>query len=171
MRTRGPSGTQPDDSPVPKLAEPRFYVDADILGLAHALCIVRNDVTYPGFQGGDKKNGRLRLPCPITLTDTDDEVWIHETAKHGWLIITRDTKIQERTAEINAVRESGARMVALVGRDAKTAWDQLEICIRKWARFETLLKQPGPFIYAVGATSFRNVSLTPKAQRAPRKKP
>lgn len=40
------SGTLPDEYPVPKLAEPRFYVDADILGLAHALCVVGNDVTY-----------------------------------------------------------------------------------------------------------------------------
>ena len=62
-------------------------------------------------------------------------------------------------------------MVALVGQDAKTSWDQLEICIRTWVRFEKLLEQPGPFIYAVGATSFRKVSLTPKAQRTPRMKP
>ena len=87
-----------------KEAEVRFYIDADILGLAKALCVVRNDVTYPGFAGGDKKFRRLRPPCPITATKVDDTVWIPETAQRGWLIITRDSAIQGRTAEINAVR-------------------------------------------------------------------
>ena len=155
-----------------KPATTRFYVDADILGLAKALCQVRSDVTYPGFKGGDKKNGHLRPPCPITTTKTDDEVWIPETAKHGWLIITRDSKIQERTAEINAVRESGARMVAFVGKDAETSWDQLDLCIRKWSKFEALLAEPGPFIYAVSKSGIRKVSLMPKRrERAPKAPP
>jgi hypothetical protein len=31
----------------------RFYVDADVLGLAKILVQVRSDVTYPGDPGGD----------------------------------------------------------------------------------------------------------------------
>jgi hypothetical protein len=31
-----------------KSAEIRFYIDADILGLAHVLIGLRPDVTYPG---------------------------------------------------------------------------------------------------------------------------
>jgi hypothetical protein len=108
-----------------KAAEVRFYVDADILGLGKLLSTVRNDVTYPGFAGGDKMFGRIRPACPITTTEVSDQVWIPETARRGWLILTRDSAIQESTAEINAVRESGARMVALVGKDAGTTWEQL----------------------------------------------
>jgi hypothetical protein len=33
-------------------AEIRFYVDADLLGLAKILVAVRADVTYPGDPGG-----------------------------------------------------------------------------------------------------------------------
>jgi hypothetical protein len=141
-----------------KPAAIRFYVDADILGLAKLLVRVRADVTYPGFQGG-KLHGRMRPACPVTSTRTDDTVWIPETARNGWLILTRDTAIQERRAEINAVRESGARMVALVGREAVGTWDQLRIVMKRWDRFEQLLAEDGPFIYAVSEHTWRKVRL------------
>lgn len=141
-----------------KAADVRFYVDAGILGLAKVLCAVRSDVTYPTFEGG-KMFGRMRPPCPITATSVDDTVWIPEVARQGWLIITRDSAIQERRAEINAVRDSGARMVALVGKHAGSTWDQLDIVIRRWDRLEELLAQPGPFIYSISRSAWRSVPL------------
>lgn len=147
-----------------KPAGVRFYVDADILGLAKVLCAVRSDVTYPTFAGG-KMFGRMRPPCPISSTRTDDTVWIPETAQNGWLIITRDSAIQERRAEINAVRDSGARMIALIGKEAVTTWDQLDIVMRRWERIEGLLAEPGPFIFAVSKSSWRSISLTPRPRR------
>jgi hypothetical protein len=59
----------------------RYYVDADVLGLAKILVQVRGDVTYPGDPGGPVKGGRVRAPCTITQVDTDDEIWIPETAR------------------------------------------------------------------------------------------
>ena len=101
---------------------------------------------------------------------TDDTVWIPETAQRGWLVITRDSAIQGRTAEINAVRESGARMIALNGKDSITAWDQLDIVMKRWNRIEALFDEPGPFIYSVSKTSWRKVPLSsrPRARRGPR---
>ncbi len=58
----------------------RYYVDADVLGLAKILVQIRGDVT---------KGGRVRAPCPITDVGTADHVWITETARQEWLIITR----------------------------------------------------------------------------------
>ena len=46
-----------------------------------------------------------------------DTEWIPEVAKRGWLIVTRDNNIIENRNEITAVRESGAKMVALNQRD------------------------------------------------------
>jgi hypothetical protein len=93
----------------------RYYVDADVLGLAKILTQIRGDVTYPC---GPVKGGRVRAPCTITQVDTDDEIWIPETARQGWLIITRDRHIQDHRAEIEAVRSSGARMINLAGEEA-----------------------------------------------------
>lgn len=57
----------------------------------------------------------------------DDTVWIPQVTSEGLLIITRDAKIQRRVAEVQAVRDHGATMVALVSADATTVWAQLEV--------------------------------------------
>lgn len=123
----------------------RFYVDADILGLAKLLVQVRHDVTYPGFTGGVLHKRRMPA-CPITQAKTADDVWIPEVTRHGWLIITRDRHMQIHRAEIEAIRNHGARMVALVGEDAVATWNQLEVFMCRWRQIEGLLNRSGPFI-------------------------
>jgi hypothetical protein len=137
----------------------RYYVDADVLGLAKILTQVRSDVTYPGDPGGPVKGGRVRAPCPITDMGTDDEIWIPETARQGWLIITRDRHIQEHRAEIEAVRTSGARMVNLASDEAKDRFAQLEVLMCQWRRVEAMFEENGPFIYTITRTSCRVVPL------------
>jgi hypothetical protein len=96
----------------------RFYFDADVLGLAKVMVKLRSDVTYPGDPGG-VVHRRERLPCSITSPATPDEIWIPETARQGWLIITRDSRIQHHQAELDAVRNSGARMITLASDEAR----------------------------------------------------
>ena len=102
----------------PRPALVRYYVDADLLGVAKILVQLRGDVTYPGDPGGPVKGGRVRAACTITDPATLDEVWIPETARQEWLIITRDRHSQDHRAEIEAVRSSGARLVNLAADDA-----------------------------------------------------
>jgi hypothetical protein len=135
-----------------KPAPVRFYVDADVLGLAKVLAEVRRDVTYPGDPGGTVKGGRIRPPCTVTDRAAPDEVWIPETARRRWLIITRDAAIQEHRAEIEAVRVSGARMITLAGREAVDTFDQLEVLMCNWRRIERKLAESGPFIYTATRT-------------------
>lgn len=96
-------------NPAARPATVRFYFDADVLGLAKVLVALRPDVTFPGDSGG-VVHKRERPPCVITDRSTLDEVWIPQVARQGWLIITRDSRIQERPAEIDAVRAYGDRM-------------------------------------------------------------
>jgi hypothetical protein len=137
----------------------RYYVDSDVLGLANILTQVRSDVTYPGDPGGPVKGGRVRAPCPIADTGADDEIWIPETARQGWLIITRDRHIQEHRAEIEAVRTSGARMVNLASDEAKDRFAQLEVLMCQWRRVEAMFEENGSFIYTITRTSCRVVPL------------
>jgi hypothetical protein len=106
-----------------KPATVRFYFDADVLGLAKKVAELRSDVTYPGDAGGIVHR-RRRPPCPVTSTTTLDTVWIAEVARRGWLIITRDSRIQHHRAELAAVRAHDARMVALAGDEAVGTWNQ-----------------------------------------------
>jgi hypothetical protein len=137
----------------------RFYIDADVLGLAKILVTIRSDVTYPGDPGG-VVHRRQRHACPITTADTPDEIWIPETARREWLIITRDSRIQHHRAEIEAVRTSGARMIALAGVDAGGTWEQLETLMNQWRAIQRRLDEPGPFIYTATRTTLRPVDLS-----------
>jgi PIN like domain len=143
-----------------KPADVRIYCDADVLGLARLVCRERADCTYPGDVGGRIKK-RMRPPCPITSPDTKDRDWIPQAAARGWLIITRDRAIQTKLAEINAVREHGAKMVNLASPDADRTWTQLEVFMTRWREIEALIDQPGPFIYIASRTGkLRAVDLT-----------
>jgi hypothetical protein len=142
----------------PKPATARFYIDADVLGLAKVLVSLRPDVTYPGDPGGTIHR-RQRPPCSITDPQTEDSVWIPETARQGWLIITRDSGIQHHRAEIEAVRSSNARMIVLAGEEAKNTWLQLEIVMCQWRAIERRLEEPAPFIYTATRTALRPVIL------------
>lgn len=130
-----------------KPAEVRFYVDADLLGLAKVLASLRFDVTYPGDPGAVIYKHQ-RPPCLISDPAAPDTSWLPQVAEQGWLIISRDHNIRENPAERRAVLESGARMVALAGADAGNKWNQLELVLRHWRRIETLTTEPGPFIYS-----------------------
>jgi hypothetical protein len=139
-------------------AQVRFYLDADILGLAKILTQLRADVTYPGDPGGVVRK-RLRPACLITTPATKDSVWIPQVTALGWLIVTRDSKIQSHRAEVGAVREHRARMVALAGREAVDTWHQLEVFMEQWRAIERLTQEPGPFIYSITRTALRPIDL------------
>ena len=142
-----------------KPAPVQFYLDADVLGLAKILVQIRGDVTYPGDPGGKVKGGRVRPACPINDTATPDRVWIPETARQGWLIITRDRHIQEHRAEIAAVKSSGARMITLAGAEAVNTFSQLEALMCNWRQIQRLLARSGPYIYIATRTKLRELLL------------
>jgi hypothetical protein len=63
-----------------RLAAVRFYIDADLLGLAKILVQVRSDVTYPGDSGGELFK-RHREPCPIISPAILDTEWIPDVTR------------------------------------------------------------------------------------------
>jgi PIN like domain len=139
-------------------AEVRFYFDADVLGLAKVVARLRNDATYPGDPGASIHR-RVRPPCLITDPATPDRLWIPDVARQGWLIITRDSRIQDHRAEVSAVREHGAKMVALTGKDARSTWEQLEVFMRQWRGIDDLVDLAGPFIWRATRSGMSRVLL------------
>jgi hypothetical protein len=93
------------------------------------------DVTYPGGAGGRSSDGFVRPPCPVQPGDKDVD-WIPQAASAGWIIITRDRHIQHRPAERTALVSAGARMFRLDARHGHNKWQQLEIIVTQWRRFE-----------------------------------
>jgi hypothetical protein len=145
-------------TPAVRPAEVRFYFDADVLGLAKVIAGLRNDATYPGDPGATIHR-RARPACLISDPATPDRVWIPDVAGQGWLIITRDSRIQDHRAEISAVREHGAKMVALTGKDARSTWQQLEVFMRQWRGIEDLAASSGPFIWRATRSGMSRIML------------
>ncbi len=143
----------------PRPAHVRYYFDADVLGLAKHVASERPDCTYPG-DPGVVLHKRVRPPCLI-LPSTKDPIWIPQVTAKGWLIVTRDSQIQEHRAEIDAVRNNDARMVALNGRDTVGTWNQLEVLMRNWRSIEHVRDERGPYIYAATRTTFRRIDISP----------
>lgn len=141
-----------------KKALVRFYVDADMLGLAKLLVRVRTDVTYPGDPGG-LLHKRKRPPCPVESPNVYDENWLPIVSGRSWLIITRDWHINDHRREVDAVRENNARMVTLSSKEATNTFTQLEVLMCQWRKVERCLDEPGPFIYEATRTRFHPVPL------------
>ena len=73
--------------------------------------------------------------------------------------IAADRHILDRAPEIEAVRDSGARLVNLASDEAVTRFVQLEVVMCQWKRIESLLTETGPFIYFTTRTSSRKARL------------
>jgi hypothetical protein len=141
-----------------KPAEVRFYLDANLLGLAAILTRVRVDVTFPGDAGGVLYK-RERPSCPIKSTAVLDRDWIPEVATRGWLILTRDRRIRDHKLELAAVQQYGARLVAFTGDETSTVWGQLEAVMCRWRDIERCLDEQPPFIYAASRSRLRKIPL------------
>ena len=146
-------------SPQARPAFVRFYFDADVLGLAKVLGAMRSDITYPGDSGA-VIHRRERPACIVTSPAAKDTDWIPLVTAAGWLIVTRDRRIQQHRAELNAVRDAGARMVVFSANDAGAPWQQLEAFMSNWRGINKLTTQAGPFIYTCTRTSLRPVDLS-----------
>lgn len=140
-----------------KPADVCFYFDADILGLAHVICSLRSDSTYPGDPGAVIKR-RARPACGIT-PGIGDNGWIPEVAGRGWVGITRDSAIQTHLSLMQAVKDHGLRLVALAGPDAVDKWAQLEVIMTQWRKIEALRLRTGPLVMTITRTSARELDI------------
>lgn len=79
--------------------------------------------------------------------------------RRNWVIISRDSHIASRPAEIAAIRDHGARLITLAGRDAGTPWEQLEVLLTHWRAIERLAASPGPWVYTATRTRLHRVKI------------
>ncbi|HEY5990459.1 MAG TPA: hypothetical protein VIV12_29330 [Streptosporangiaceae bacterium] len=148
--------------------KPKWYVDADTLGLAHVLIRARRDVTFPGDDGARHKNSWRLPPCVISDPATPDDEWIPAVTQEGMAIISRDKHIASRTAEKAAVLTARARMFAITSPGNLHTWDLLGVVVARWGDIETAAEEPGPYIYAVtigGIHKIDLISATPLPRR------
>lgn len=77
--------------------------------------------------------------------DSPDTEWIPAVAARGWVILTQDKNIRNRTRERDAVRTSGARLFMLTNNN-RNAEVVGELLIRVMPKVILQADLPGPFI-------------------------
>ncbi len=79
--------------------------------------------------------------------DTPDTEWLAKAGERGWIVITRDERIQYRTAEREALRRAKVRAFVLVAHGDLRAETLAEVFLKALAKVRTILanKKP-PFI-------------------------
>lgn len=141
-----------------KEADVKFYFDADILGLAHIVCALKPECTYPGDPGARIKR-QVRGPCIVENPRAKDREWIPVAGAQGWVAITRDKDIQSHLSLLQLVKEYQLRLVTLTGGEAGAPWGQLGIIHPQWSNIESLVDRPGPLVVAVTRTGFRHIDI------------
>jgi predicted nuclease of predicted toxin-antitoxin system len=77
---------------------------------------------------------------------TDPEI-IQAVAQNGWVLVTRDKRIERRPAEIKAIKDSAAKCIVLIQRVNLTRWDMLQRLVCSWEEIEGIVDSiVGPFI-------------------------
>lgn len=94
--------------------------------------------------------------------DAPDEHWLGEVGKRGWVVLTKDKKIQHRVLEQAAVAKSKTRMFALTGGNLQGT-EMAEIFVRALSKMGRLVRgNPAPFIAKVTRSGGVSLVLTAK---------
>ena len=95
------------------------------------------------------------IPADETVQDT---TWIAESAERGWIAFMKDERIRRRPAERDEIHRSGARCFCLANGNLKAA-AMAERYVANLARIKRACDEPGPFLYAVHASSIERLSI------------
>jgi hypothetical protein len=128
----------------------RFFVDENLLSLAHRLAEVRIDVAFPGHP--------LLPEVPLGALDHD---WLMEIGRRGLVLITRDKKIRSRPVERAAIYEAGVKGFVLTRAGDMSTQAMVDLVLSKWAAMERFLVDhpEGPWLAAVTRHSIAALRL------------
>ena len=103
--------------------------------------------------GRRKVPDRLREVHPNVIAhddlfsqDTDDEVWLEEAGRQGWMVLTKDERIRRKPGEQMAIVQFGARCFVLHPTKGMTAEEMAEVLVRALPRILAITrdeKRPG----------------------------
>jgi hypothetical protein len=98
--------------------------------------------------------------------DTDDEVWLREAARKGWIVLTRDDRIRYRPGEQQAIIEAGVACFCLNPTKSMTAEEWADALVTALPRILEVAASEGRTGYIKGVNRHGRVRhLFPANQR------
>jgi hypothetical protein len=88
--------------------------------------------------------------------DVDDNTWIADCTAQGWVLLTKDKRIRHRQAEIDAVKEAGARMFCIPSGNL-TGRQMADRLVHNRHRIAQRAGKRGPYIYLVHADRLERI--------------
>jgi len=86
----------------------------------------------------------------------DDEEWIADAGRNGWVVLMKDAKIRYRPTERQALIDHEVRAFCLMNANLRGA-EQAERLVTNLPRILVAAAQPGPFIRGIYAAEVRLV--------------
>jgi PIN like domain len=128
-----------------------YLLDADLLGVAKPLALIRSDVIYPGH-----------ARCPTITPDTKDRIWLPEAGRRRLVVIQRDKRIRSRPGERQALLDHGLRTFCLTRAGHMSKWEILRLLVISWPDIERIARElEGPYIYSVTGQGVRPLLRRP----------
>lgn len=90
--------------------------------------------------------------------DADDDDWLPQVAQRDWVILSNDQRMLRRPIERDAVIVSGARLLILIGANAKAVDLATNFVNTRALVFAFLVEHAAPYIAKVYRPSSRSVS-------------
>jgi PIN like domain len=84
--------------------------------------------------------------------DADDQTWILEVGRRGWVVLTKDKAIRTRPVEVHAVESAKVRMFRLSSGNMKGAEMARVFVDQRLSMGRFIKKHPPPFIARVSAS-------------------
>jgi hypothetical protein len=78
----------------------------------------------------------------------EDEVWLRDAGRSGWIVLTKDDAIRRRPAERDAMVEAAVRVFCLTNANLRGV-EQTERFVQNRHRIERQARKPGPYIFGV----------------------
>lgn len=89
-----------------------------------------------------------------SLKGLDDEEWIGDAGRRGWIILMKDAKVRYRPAELRALVVHSVRAFCLTNANVRGI-EQAERFVANLPRIVRVAERPGPYVYGVYADELR----------------
>ena len=123
---------KPSDANSPAPPEPLvFFVDRSL-----GRKVIPNALRLVGEE--------VRVHDDLFPQDAKDEDWLAIVGKHGWIVLTKDTRIRYHAIEVNALRAAAVRAFVLTAKGDLSGQEMADVFVKALPAIKRLSRKEFP---------------------------